>query len=118
MQRQTPGFKLPSDYTSENNPLDIPNIKGIYRSVLNSNKLPFIIILAFVGIPNIKRIIRDLLKPKKLSFITMIFVGRYVFRKYTKDKYTIIHGYISRDQGTDKNETCKNELKDSGEIFE
>ncbi|CAB5358275.1 unnamed protein product [Rhizophagus irregularis] len=35
-----------------------------------------------------------------------------------KDDYTIIHGYISQGQGTDENETCENELKDSGEILE
>ncbi|GET58319.1 hypothetical protein GLOIN_2v1766675 [Rhizophagus irregularis DAOM 181602=DAOM 197198] len=79
------------DYTNEKNQPDIPNIKSIYRDVLNSNKLPFIIISAFVV---------------------------YVSRNYAKDDYTIIHGYISRGQGTDENETCENELKDSGEILE
>ncbi|GET04683.1 hypothetical protein RCL_jg8079.t1 [Rhizophagus clarus] len=74
MQRQTPEFKL-SEYTNEKNSPVISNIKSIYRGVLNSNKLPFIIILAFVDIPNIKHIIRDLLKPKKLSSIFMIFMG-------------------------------------------
>jgi hypothetical protein len=47
----------------------------------------------------------------------MTFVGVYVFRNYTKDVYTIIHGYISRGQEADRNKTCEIELKDSGEIL-
>jgi hypothetical protein len=106
---------------------DIPNIKSIIRIVLNSEKLPIIIILAFVDVKRvvrkIKRVIRDLLRPKKLSLIIMTFLGVYVIRDYImwqdrKKGYTVI--YILRiilrrplqDQKSDE-ETLNN----SGEIY-
>ncbi|RIA97547.1 hypothetical protein C1645_871298 [Glomus cerebriforme] len=133
--------KVLSEHTNEKNSpnrTDILNIKSIVRVVLNSKKLPIIIIiLAFVGVPNIKRIVRDLLRPKKLSLIIMTFLGVYAVRDYImwqdrKKDYTVIHimriilRRLLQDQGSDeetlnnsdketyKNETYENELKNSG----
>lgn len=115
--------KVLGEHTNEPNRTDIPNIKSIVRGVLNSKKLPIIIILAFVGVPNIKRIVRDLLRPKKLSLIIMTFLGVYAVRDYIiwqdRKKGSVI--YIMRiilRRPLQDQESDEETLNNSGEIFE
>jgi hypothetical protein len=123
-------FKVPSEPKDSPGGIDIPNFKSIVRNVLNSKKLPFIIISAVVGVSNIERIIRDLMKLKKLSLIIMSFVGIYILRDYIgqdhnsgKDpKCIMVYMYslynslynIRKYQDTDKNGTHENKLQNSG----